>query len=30
LDDGRDTERIERIFPDSMFERVESIGRRHL
>jgi len=27
---GLDTEKIERIFPDSMFERVESIGRRHL
>jgi len=27
---GLDTEKTERIFPDSMFERVESIGRRHL
>ena len=27
---GLDRETIENIFPDSMFERVESIGRRHL
>ncbi len=27
---GLDTETIERIFPASMFERVESVGRRHL
>ena len=27
---GLDTDKIERIFPDSMFETVESIGRRHL
>jgi nucleoid-associated protein YgaU len=27
---GADRKTIERIFPDSMFERVESIGRRHL
>ncbi len=27
---GLDSETIDRIFPESMFERVESIGRRHL
>ena len=27
---GLDAKTIDRIFPDSMFERVESIGRRHL
>jgi len=27
---GADRKAIEQIFPDSMFERVESIGRRHL
>jgi nucleoid-associated protein YgaU len=27
---GADRKTIEQIFPDSMFERVESIGRRHL
>ncbi|MEA3225837.1 MAG: LysM peptidoglycan-binding domain-containing protein, partial [Planctomycetota bacterium] len=27
---GLDQRTIESIFPDSMFERVESIGRRHL
>ena len=27
---GTDRKTIEQIFPDSMFERVESIGRRHL
>jgi len=27
---GADRKTIERIFPDSMFERVASIGRRHL